>query len=61
VVLKTEENKVINILLNKFGALLIFDWPSTILITGIKNALGHKDFNDIKEGWVAIQIESDFV
>ena len=61
VILETEKNEVINIFFDEFGALLILNLTTTILVTCIKNSLSHEDFDYIKESWVAIQIKSNFI
>lgn len=31
------------------------------LVLGVEDALGHEDFYDVEEGWVAVQVEADLV
>ena len=58
VVLQAQQHEVVDILLNKLGALVVLDMASTELIFRIENTLCHKYFNNIEKGWVGIQVEA---
>lgn len=53
-ILETQEHEIVNVLFNQFCALFVFDWPTAMLITRIEDALGHKDFYNVKKCWITI-------
>ena len=60
-VLQTQQDEEVDILLHKVDTAFILDWRLEVLIGSEQDSLSHKDFYNVKARWVRVHVEADRV
>jgi hypothetical protein len=61
VVLKAQQDKEVNILLEEVDAPLILNRAREMLVARKENTLSHEEFDYGEEGWMAVHVKANFV
>ena len=61
VILKTEQQKEINVLFEEADTSFVLNRAAEMLVTCEENPLGLQEFNHIEERWSPVHIESNFI